>query len=89
MTNDSTVPTSQTNKAAMYVNDITAGNAAFHFKTEAGHVIKLYTVNSGSPYSITNVSTTRSYDANAYTGDQVADTLGTLIADLKNLGVIV
>ena len=39
-------------------------------------------------YTPTNVTTDRSYDANATTIDELADTLGTLIADLKANGVI-
>jgi hypothetical protein len=36
----------------------------------------------------TNVTTDRSFDANATTLDEVADALGTLIADLKAVGLI-
>ena len=39
-------------------------------------------------YNITNLTTDRSYDANATTLDEVADTLGTLIGDLRTLGLI-
>lgn len=39
-------------------------------------------------YTPTNVTTDRSYDANSTTLDEVADVLGTLIADLKSLGLI-
>ncbi len=39
-------------------------------------------------YTPTNVSTDRSYDANATTIDELADVLGTLIADLKSIGLI-
>jgi hypothetical protein len=37
---------------------------------------------------LTNVTTDRAYDANATTLDEVADVLGTLIADLKSAGLI-
>lgn len=43
---------------------------------------------SGSAYTPTNVTTDRAYDANATTLDEIADVLGTLIADLKTAGVI-
>lgn len=41
-----------------------------------------------SAYTTSNVTTDRTYDANATTLDEVADVLGTLIADLKSLGLI-
>jgi hypothetical protein len=41
-----------------------------------------------SAYTPTNVTTDRAYDANATTTDELADVLGTLIADLKALGLI-
>lgn len=40
-------------------------------------------------YTITNLTTDRAYDANSTTTDELADVLGTLIADLKNLGLII
>ena len=40
-------------------------------------------------YTITNLTTDKSYDANATSTDELADVLGTLIADLKSLGLIV
>ena len=39
-------------------------------------------------YTPTNVTTDRAYDANATTLDEVADVLGTLIADLQSLGLV-
>jgi hypothetical protein len=41
-----------------------------------------------STYTASNVTTDRSYDANATTLDEVADVLGTLISDLQSLGLI-
>jgi len=41
-----------------------------------------------SAYTPTNVSTDRAYDANATTVDEIADVLGTLIADLKTYGLL-
>lgn len=39
-------------------------------------------------YTPTNVTTDRSYDANATTIDELADVLGTLISDLQSLGLV-
>lgn len=39
-------------------------------------------------YTTTNVATDRSYDANVTSLDEIADVLGTLIADLKSIGLI-
>lgn len=41
-----------------------------------------------SAYTPSNVTTDRSYNANSTTLDEVADVLGTLIADLQSLGLI-
>lgn len=41
-----------------------------------------------SAYTPTNVTTDRSYDANSTTLDEIADTLGTLIADLQAYNLI-
>lgn len=41
-----------------------------------------------SSYTLTNVTTDRVLDSNATTIDELADVLGTLITDLKNIGLI-
>ena len=41
-----------------------------------------------SAYTITNVTTDRTYDANSTTIDELSDILGTLLADLKVIGVV-
>lgn len=41
-----------------------------------------------SAYTITNVSTDRAYDANSTSINEIADVLGSLIADLKLTGII-
>jgi hypothetical protein len=41
-----------------------------------------------SAYTVSNASEDRAYDANATTLDEIADVLGTLISDLKTLGLI-
>lgn len=56
-----------------------------YFRSSAGDVIKLF---KSSGYTPTNVSADRSYDANATTLDELADVLGTLIADLQLTGLI-
>lgn len=68
-----------------YSSDTVAGNATPHFRTENGTVINLF---KSAAYTITNVTTDRSYDANSTTLDEIADTLGTLIADLQVTGLI-
>lgn len=68
-----------------YSNDVVAGNAAPHYRTETGDIIKLF---KSAAYTPTNVTTDRSYDANATTLDEIADVLGTLIADLQATGLI-
>lgn len=41
-----------------------------------------------STYSVTNVTTDRSYDANSLTVDELADVVGTLISDLQAAGIL-
>ena len=43
---------------------------------------------AGSTYTATNVTTDRAFDANATTLDELADVVGTLIADLKTYGLL-
>lgn len=62
-----------------------AGTAAAHFRNEEGHIIKIA---RAATYTPTNVSTDRSFDANATTLDELADVVGTLIADLQTLGFL-
>lgn len=45
-------------------------------------------VGSMPTYAVSNVTTARGYDAAFTTTAQLADVLGTLIADLKNQGLI-
>lgn len=44
--------------------------------------------NFAATYTISNLSTDRTYDANATTTAELADVLGTLITDLKNNGIL-
>ena len=43
---------------------------------------------TGQTYTITNVTPDRSYDADATTTAELADTLGTLISDLRAVGLV-
>lgn len=43
---------------------------------------------TSAAYTTSNVTTDRTYDANATTTDELADVLGTLIADLKTAGIL-
>lgn len=45
-------------------------------------------INGAAAYTPTNVTTDRSYDADSTTLDEIADVLGTLIADLQTIGLI-
>jgi len=45
-------------------------------------------IRGANAYTTSNVTTDRSFDANATTTDELADVLGTLIADLKVAGVL-
>ncbi len=59
--------------------------------THTGTTIGFYGVTPAARstgWNITNVSTLKAFDANAYTPDQVADTLGTLINYLKTIGLL-
>jgi hypothetical protein len=62
-----------------------AGTATAHLRNEEGHIIKLA---RAATYKPTNVTTDRIYDASATTLDELADVVGTLIADLQTLGFL-
>lgn len=49
---------------------------------------KIQALLGSSAYTPSNVTTDRSYDANATTIDELADALGTLIADLQGKGIL-
>jgi hypothetical protein len=44
--------------------------------------------NVASPYTVTNVTTDRTYDADSSSVDELADVLGTVIADLQSVGIL-
>ena len=74
-----------TDASQQYTADIAAGNSAPHFRTENGSIIKLFT---SSAYTPSNVTTDRTFDANSTSLDEIADVLGSLIADLQATGLI-
>lgn len=43
---------------------------------------------TGETYTATNVTVTRTFDANATSIDEIADVLGTLLQDLRAAGII-
>ena len=81
-----TVPTgSITDGYKQYSADITAGNAAPHFRTENGSIVKLYQETTGVTTStlISNVGTTIT-DTDTFDGY----TLQQIVKALRNLGVL-
>lgn len=64
-------------------------SAANTLKTDDSLVVGgTLTVGTPATYTPTNVSTDRSFDANATDIDELADVVGTLIADLQAVGVL-
>lgn len=56
---------------------------------ESTRASQVTSITAGSPaYVVTNLTTDRTYDANATTTDELADVLGTLISDLRTRGVL-
>jgi len=81
-----TAPTSSpADLAQLYVNDITAGNAAFHTRTENGAVVKLYQETTGVAASTFAANTgTAVNDASTFDGY----TLGQIVKALRNQGFL-
>lgn len=68
---------------------LATGQSAMLAKTTATKwAVLWWSHNIGGAYSVTNASTDRAYDANATTTDELADVLGTLIADLQAAKII-
>lgn len=65
---------------------ITASDKTYTFPNTSGTLMLLPA--SPADYTVSNVTTDRTYDANATTVDELADVLGTLIADLTSLGLL-
>ena len=73
------------------VNTMDATNAAVaanavNIAANAAGIAAITAANDA--YEVTNVTTDRTYDADSTTTAEVADVLGTLIADLQAAGVI-
>ena len=82
---DGTAPaTLAVNTAGLYADDI-SGNVSMHAINENGDVIKL--IKTGT-YTPTNVTADRSFDADTVAIAELADVVGTLIADLQLTGLI-
>ncbi len=71
----------------MLLNDIEIDGALNHDGATVGFYGTAPAAKSAA-YTPTNVTTDRAYDANATTVDELADVLGTLIADLQSVGLI-
>lgn len=65
------------------------GNGLSFYDNSASRWIPIMPHYTGQTYSVSNVTTDRSYDANSTTLDEIADVLGTLIADLRAAGVVI
>ena len=55
---------------------------------EVERVMNLLLAGSGQTYAATNVTTDRTFDADATSTAELGDVLGTLIADLRTMGVV-
>lgn len=66
----------------------------FHWREELsggaalGSGVYINVPQNGETYTVSNVSTDRSFNANSTTTDELADVLGTLIADLRAQGIL-
>ena len=77
--------------ATLVLNATSSNGASIINIGNSGGTIGLYGVTAvarSSAYTPTNVSTDRAYDANATSINELADVVGTLIADLQALGAI-
>ena len=84
---DGTAPTGMaSNTAGLYADDV-SGTVNLFGINEAGETTRL-TWGTPQTYAESNVTTDRTYDANATSLDELADVLGTLLADLRARGII-
>lgn len=84
--NHTAVPsTNITNAFQLYSNDITAGNAAPHFRTENGSIVKLYQETTGVA-AATFVANTSGILNDTATFDGY--TIGQVVKVLRNLGIL-
>jgi hypothetical protein len=80
-----TITTGAARKAFILDNGTRLTSGKIPIATTNGRLIDL---TASSAYTPTNVTTDRAYDANATTLDEVADVLGTVIADLQAKGIL-
>ncbi len=82
-----------TDAATVYVSGAPSASGAANWAlwVDAGAVRLDGTlvVGTAQTYTPTNVTTDRSYDANSTTLDELADVVGTIIADLQTIGLMV
>lgn len=77
------VPTNNPSSGFFHYAVDLGSNVAPHYRTSAGHIIKLYSV---ATYTVTNPTVNRSLDVTAATHAQLCEIVGTMIADFKTLG---
>lgn len=65
-----------------------AGQIMAEFDPDVGVGFNGSAASAPQTYSVTNLTTDRTYDANATTVAELADVLGTLINDLRNIGLV-
>ena len=76
------------NTTRQYAEDDGSGNTQQKIVFNGGHITTIAKSGGLATYTPTNVTTDRSYNANATTVAELADVLGTLIADFQAAGVL-
>lgn len=76
------------NDSGHFVLDSTNGNKIGTATTQKLGFWNATPVVQPAAYTVSNVTTDRTYNANSYTMDELADVLGTLIGDLQSIGLI-
>ena len=88
MVNDGNPSAGLANNALLYCNDIVAGNAALHTRTELGDIIKLYSIGGwGAP---TGTADRGTFDTSTVLLSELAERVKALIDDLYsgNIGLL-
>lgn len=83
---DGTAPAAASNIASVYADDV-GGTTNLFGINEAGEITRL-TWPAPQTYTETNVTTDRAFDADTVTLPELADVVGTLIADLRARGIV-
>jgi hypothetical protein len=65
-----------------------AGNNTYTFQAGSGTIAFVGEYDTAEVYTPTNVTTDRSFDANSTSLDELADIVGTLIADLQGVNIL-